>query len=84
MSELFDKVSRIIDEGVNPQLKNHNGFVVLAAVEVEDDKIRVVLEFLGACSSCVASKTFTLRTIEEYLREKLDAPDLTAINSEDA
>ena len=78
---LFNQIEDIIEEGVNPALAAHNGFVILAGVE-EVETIKVILEFHGGCAGCPASFTFTLKTIENYLREELGTDDLVVINSE--
>ena len=46
---LFRLIEDIIDEGINPALSAHKGFVILAAVE-DGTPIKVILEFHGGCS----------------------------------
>jgi Fe-S cluster biogenesis protein NfuA len=76
-----ERIESLIDEGVNPALSAHQGFVMLAGTE-KGTPNKVVLEFHGGCAGCPASFTFTLKTIENYLREELKDETLIVVNVE--
>lgn len=73
-ASLFDRVSYILNNEVNPNLAHHGGMVRL--VEITDDKV-VVLQFGGGCQGC-GMVDMTLRNgIERTLLEQL--PEITAV-----
>lgn len=49
MTELERKVEQVLDDTVNPKLREHKGWVELVAVD--DDEVAFV-RFRGACSNC--------------------------------
>lgn len=81
MTDYYKKVEELLDQGVNPAIAAHNGFVVLAGVD-HSSPTKIILEFHGGCAGCPASFTFTLKTIQKYLREELSEDDLVVINAE--
>jgi Fe-S cluster biogenesis protein NfuA len=46
--QLWERVEKVIDEIINPQLEKHNGWVELADIEGST----AVVRFRGACSGC--------------------------------
>lgn len=69
-------VQRAIDVYVSPLLSSHGGVAtVLDVQESKDGRSHVVLiAYDGACGSCAAGKTSTLRFIRETLRLEFDDP----------
>lgn len=49
MTELEQKVEQVLDDTVNPKLREHKGWVELVAVD--EDEVAFV-RFCGACSGC--------------------------------
>lgn len=61
-------VEKILNEEINPKLKEDGGFIEL--VDVEGNKIK--LRFLGACSNCPASAITFSSIVEKTLKEKIE------------
>lgn len=80
MEDLANKISKIIEDDINPTLAMHKGFVDLVEVEEADGKTLVALQFYGACQGCSASMGATKFEIEKYLKEKLGKEKLKVIN----
>jgi len=82
LEKLTGKVLDLIDTKINPVLAKHNGFVILITVEVEEDIIKVILEFYGECKSCDSRFSSTSEMIEGFLKKELDTEDLVVLNVE--
>lgn len=61
-------VERILNEEINPKLREDGGFIEL--VDVEENKIK--LRFLGSCSNCPASATTFSSIVEKTLKDKIE------------
>jgi NifU-like protein len=67
-------IEKILDEEINPKLREDGGWLELIDLDGKTVKVR----FLGACSSCqLASQTFK-DVVEKALRDK-GAPDLEIV-----
>lgn len=75
-------IQKTIDEDINPMLAQHFGSVSINKIEIKDARYKVYLNFEGGCVGCPSAHTQTLRMIEFHLREELNLPGLTVINSE--
>ncbi len=62
---LEDKIERVMDERVRPQLKSHHGDVVVASFEDGVLKVRM----LGQCSGCPSASL----TVENIVAEEVKA-----------
>ncbi len=60
-------VERILNEDINPKLREDGGFIEL----VDVDSNTVKLKFLGACTTCPASNQTFSSVVEKTLREKI-------------
>ena len=81
IEELKDKISQLISDTINPSLEMHGGSVELSDVVSCNDSWKVLLDFRGGCHGCPSSVGGTLRSIEFFLREELNAPTLLVENS---
>jgi len=77
-----DQIKEILEEAINPMLASHFGSVSLDKIETIDKIQYIYLNFEGSCSGCPSSFSGTLKSIEFYLKEELDVPQLIVINSE--
>jgi NifU-like protein len=69
--EKIKLIEKVLNEDINPRLKEDGGFLEL----VDVDGFKVKVRFLGACSHCaLAEKTFK-EVVEKELKEKV-APEL--------
>lgn len=68
MTELEQKVEQVLDEAVNPKLREHKGWVELVMVDESDV---AVVRFRGACSNC--------DSIYQTLEEQVAPAILTAV-----
>lgn len=70
-------VQKVIDEKVGAMLSAHGGSVeVWDVAEGKDGATKVILTYLGACSSCSSARHSTLGIIQEVLRTELADPKL--------
>ncbi|MCX7905492.1 MAG: Fe-S cluster assembly protein NifU [Elusimicrobiales bacterium] len=60
-------VEKILNEDINPRLKEDGGFIEL--IDVSEDSIK--LKFLGACSTCPASSSTFSSVVEKTLKDKI-------------
>lgn len=67
-------VEKILNEEINPKLKNDGGYMEL--IDIEDNKIKV--KFLGACVGCPSSQTTLKEVVEKTLKEKL-SPNIEVV-----
>jgi NifU-like protein len=65
-------VERVLDEHVRPQLAADGGSVEVDDIEIEDERILIMLDYGGACRGCASASAGTLGYIEKTLREQLD------------
>ena len=77
-----EQIKQILNEAINPMLAEHFGSVSIEKIEEVNNTQYVYLNFEGGCSGCPSSYSGTLKSIEFYLREELDLPQLTVVNSE--
>ena len=77
-----EKIQKTINEDINPMLAQHHGSVSIDKIEVKEASYRVYLTFEGLCQGSPSAFTGTLKMIEFHLREELNLPGLTVINSE--
>lgn len=61
-------VEKILNDEINPKLKEDGGFIEL----VDVDYNRIKLRFLGACSTCPAANTTFSSIVEKTLKEKIE------------
>lgn len=80
MEDLANKISKLIEDDINPALAMHKGFVDLVEVEETEGQTLVALQFYGACQGCSASMGATKFQIEKYLQEELNRENLRVIN----
>jgi Fe-S cluster biogenesis protein NfuA len=80
--DLKEKIVNLIDETINPGLELHGGSVELSELVPCNDSWKVKLAFKGGCHGCPSSVGSTLRSIEFFLREELDAPTLLVESTE--
>lgn len=73
-SSLYERVTYILNNEVNPNLAHHGGVVSL--VEITDDLV-VVLKFGGGCHGCGMVDVTLKQGIERSLLEKI--PEITAV-----
>jgi NifU-like protein len=66
-------VERVLDEHVRPQLAADGGSVEVDDIEVEEERILIMLDYGGACRGCASAGTGTLEYIEKTLQEQLDS-----------
>jgi len=78
MSELKDKVKKVIDELINPGVAQHGGHVNL--IDVKGNQ--VILQFSGGCHGCASSMMTLKMGIETTLREEI-SPDLEVVDATD-
>ena len=64
---MIDKVKKIIEEEVKPQLALHDGNIEVIKVEIGI----VEIKFLGACSGCPSSKITVEDVVEKALKKKI-------------
>lgn len=60
-------VEKILNDDINPKLRDDGGFIEL--VDVSDNKIK--LRFLGKCAGCAFSPQTFSSVVEKILREKI-------------
>ncbi|MFH1858613.1 MAG: NifU family protein [Candidatus Omnitrophota bacterium] len=78
MSELKEKVQKVMDEIINPALAQHGGYAEL--IDVKDNT--VILQLSGGCHGC-ASAAMTLKMgVEATLREEV-SPDIEVVDATD-
>jgi len=77
-----ENVSKMIEDEINPALRQHSGYVDVIAIESIEDTYQVVLQFYGGCHKCPSSIGATLHSIQAYLQEEFQMPALTVVNVE--
>ncbi|MGN0735478.1 MAG: NifU family protein [Anaerovoracaceae bacterium] len=78
--EILDKVQKILDEKVNPQLALHNGSA--GATDFDCTTKTAYIKFYGACASCMSSSDTFENLIE---KEILSAcPDVKEVLADDS
>lgn len=75
----FQEINDLIENKINPILKQHRGFVILSGLEQETNT-QVILEFHGFCAQCPFQFSSTLQLIQEILREETQELDLEVLN----
>lgn len=60
--EILERIQKILDEKVNPQLALHNGSAI--ATEFDETENAAYIKFCGACAACMSS-TETFETLVE-------------------
>ena len=76
IESLKTEIIELINEMINPGLEAHGGYVELKELVSHHDTWKVMLDFKGGCDGCPSSVGSTLRSIEFFLREELNAPTL--------
>ena len=69
MTQLREKVQKILDEKINVQLAMHNGSAELT--DITDGIAKV--KFLGACASCMASADTFESVVKATIMEEIPA-----------
>lgn len=59
-----EKIENVIEELINPKLKDHNGWVELVEIENNDAYIR----FRGACSGCMSTTDTFDKTVKPLIK----------------
>ena len=67
--EVWDKLEHVIETVVNPKLMEHNGWIELADVDLEE-KLAIV-RFRGACSTCHAVDGTLDQTVKPLIRQNV-------------
>lgn len=80
-SDIKEKIIELINDYINPGLASHAGHVELKGAQLCEDNWEVTLDFMGGCHGCPSSLGSTLKSIESFLREELNAPTLLVKNS---
>ena len=60
--DILERIQKILDEKVNPQLALHNGSAI--ATEFDETENAAYIKFCGACAACMSS-TETFETLVE-------------------
>tara|TARA_Y100000310_G_C20285249_1_gene624548 strand:- start:250 stop:525 length:276 start_codon:yes stop_codon:yes gene_type:complete len=79
--DIKEKIVNLINESINPGLASHGGFVQLSDVIPYEDSWKITLDFMGGCHGCPSAVGSTLKSIEFFLREELDASTLIVESS---
>ncbi len=66
-------VEKILDEVVRPILILDGGNVEVVDMKEHEGSTEVYLSYLGACAGCPSGQTFTMKKIEDALKEHLDS-----------
>ena len=69
LEEVTEKLEDVIANIVNPKLMEHNGWIELADVDLEE-KLAVV-RFRGACSTCHAVDGTLDQTVKPLIRQNV-------------
>lgn len=69
LEQVTKKVQTVIDEIINPKLQEHNGWIELVEVDLEERAI--VVRFRGACSSCAGVDDTMENTIIPLIRQNV-------------
>ena len=72
--DLADKVSKILEEQVNPAIASHGGFIRLVDVEGTE----IYMEMGGGCQGCAMSRMTLRQGVERMIRQHV--PEVTAIH----
>ena len=70
---LAEKVVRVIDDQINPQIANHGGYVSL--VDVKDTE--VIIQMGGGCQGCGMANVTLKNGVEVALKDAI--PEITAV-----
>jgi len=70
---LAEKVVKVIDEQINPQIASHGGYVSLVDVKGTD----VIIQMGGGCQGCGMANVTLKNGVEVALKEAL--PEITAV-----
>lgn len=70
---MYEKVSKLINEKVRPNLMLHGGDIEL--VDVKDNVVKVRLK--GACSGCPMSRLTFVTLVEKTIKENM--PEIKAV-----
>ena len=79
--DIKEKIIDLINESINPGLAAHGGSVELCNLEPHEDSWKITLDFMGGCHGCPSSVGGTLKSIEFFLREELNASTLIVESS---
>ena len=63
--EILERIQKILDEKVNPQLALHNGSA--GVTDFDCDSKTVYIKFYGACASCMSSSDTFENVIEKEI-----------------
>jgi len=66
------KIEYTLEESIKPMLASDGGNLEVQDIKEENGKIKVYIEYMGACKSCPSSRTGTLDSIQTELKNKLD------------
>jgi len=72
--EKIKRIEKVLNEEINPKLKNDGGWLEL--LDIENNMVKV--RFLGMCKSCPSSSATIKEIVEKELREKI-SPDINVI-----
>lgn len=64
---MIDKINKIIEDEVKPQLALHDGDIEV--IKVENGIVQI--KFLGACTGCPSAKFTIEDVVEKALKEKI-------------
>jgi Fe-S cluster biogenesis protein NfuA len=72
-SDIRDRVARLLEQEINPQIASHGGFVRVADVQ----GTTVLVEMGGGCQGCAASQATLRGGVEQAIRRAV--PEVTEI-----
>jgi NifU-like protein len=75
-----NQILEIIDKKIKPALAMDGGSLEVIDILEDDEGIKVVIKYLGACQGCASSGS-TLYAIEYELQKELDNENIRVIDA---
>jgi len=74
------QIEEIINKNIRPALAMDGGSLEILDITKDDEGIKIIIKYLGACQGCASSGS-TLFAIENELVNKLDYENIKIIDS---